>query len=253
MRKGYEVEYHKLEDSLWWFLARRDIFSRLLSFFPRDSKILEVGCASGALLQHLARQGFTNLWGVDISEEAVRRARDRGLARVAIADAVALPFESGTFDIVVSSDVLEHIPNDEGAVKEWARVLKPGGTLFLFVPAHPFLWSAHDEVNEHLRRYRKEEVLDLLEKAGFVVDRASYWNMLMFFPIAFVRLLLHIAPKHARGEAHQLHELPAPINKAITFVIRLENILVARGITMPTGVSFFAIARKTARFLEPKT
>ena len=242
MEKSYEQAYHQLEDTQWWFVARRDM---LLGLTPRESAILEVGCASGAFLNSLKADKFTHLLGIDVSEEAIMRAHARGLNNVSMADARHIPFEDSRFDIVVSSDVLEHIENDSEALREWHRVLKPGGKLLLFVPAHPFLWSSHDEANQHIRRYQRVEILRMLAGAGFAIERSSYWNVFMFFPIAFIRALLHILPNKLMQRGRQLHALPRVFNTIIIGILRFENLLIVRGWRVPLGVSFFAVARKT--------
>ena len=243
MEATYEAKYHALEETLWWFLGRRDLLFSLLKNAPRDSKILEVGCAGGYFLRGLTDQGFSDVWGIDISAEAIKIARGRGLDRVAVADAAHLPLTDGSCDVVISSDVLEHIAEDAAALAEWSRVLKPGGRLFLFVPAHPFLWSPHDVANQHLRRYTRAGIAVLVRQAGFRVERSSYWNVLMFFPIAAVRLVMHVLPSRAMS-THQLHNLPACINVCIARVLHLENYFIARGWHAPVGVSLLLLARK---------
>jgi len=246
MRTDYEETYHKLEDTHWWFRSRRDMILRLTTTLPKDARILEVGCSSGPLLTELRQAGFLHIWGVDISGTAVALARERGFDQVRQADAASTGFDAGMFDVVIASDILEHIGDDRAAIGEWRRILKPQGTLILFVPAHPFLWTAYDEENEHLRRYRRLQIRKIIESNGFSVMRGSYWNILMFVPIALVRLFLRLIPRLGGGDRHQMHRTPRVLNAALIFMLKTENTLISQGFNAPLGVSFFIVAEKNA-------
>lgn len=187
MRTEFETIYHQLEDSHWWFVARRDVIAGLLSELPKDAWIVEIGCSGGRLLEDLRTLGFKNFWGIDISKQAVAACASRGVRNVLLADGVYTGLKTAAFDVVIASDVLEHLENEAVALHEWKRILKPGGRLIVFVPAHMFLWSEHDEVNEHKRRYAKKALLQVIENNGLRPEWWSYWNCSLFFPITAVR------------------------------------------------------------------
>lgn len=244
MDKVYEAAYHELEDSLWWFVGRRDILSLFLKDVSPESNILEIGCASGAFLKMLEVKGFKNVQGIDISETAINQAKRRGLHKVQIADGQRLPFADNSFDIAIASDVLEHIEDDGQTLEEWRRILRPGGKLLVFVPAHPYLWSSHDEANLHVRRYTKNMLQKRIKEAGLEVQRIGYWNILLFFPIAVIRFILNGTKRLRVPTGHQLHRLPFFVNFLITKIILLENSLIHRGLNAPAGVSLFCVAKK---------
>ena len=221
------------------------MIQRFLHDVPHTAKILEVGCASGAFLKELREKGYSDLWGVDVSEAAIRLCHERGLSNARLEDAAATTFVDESFDVVISSDVLEHIENDKQALHEWQRVLKPQGKLILFVPAHPFLWSAHDVANHHIRRYKKKDLFLRLKAAGFTIKRVSYWDVVLFFPVAFARLVLNLIPSTSQASNHKLHNLPFFVNKAITLLLLTENVGLGAGINAPIGVSLFYIAQKS--------
>lgn len=247
MKTDYEKVYHALEDTHWWFRARRDMILRLLkNAAPKDARILEVGCSGGPLLADLRLAGFRDLWGIDISSTAVALARERGFDQIRQADAISTGFDAGAFDVVIASDILEHIADDRAAIREWRRILRPRGTLILFVPCHPFLWTAHDTVNEHLRRYKRLQVKKIVEDNGFFITRSSYWNIIMFFPIAAVRLFLRLIPHLGGGNKYQIRPTQSILNVAATGLVKIENILISWGFNAPIGVSFFIVARKDA-------
>jgi SAM-dependent methyltransferase len=243
MDATFEASYHAAEDANWWFLARRDMVRRLLVDVgvPRDAAIVDIGCAGGASLDDLARHGYTDVTGADMSAAAVERCRMRGKKAV-VADATSLPFGDQSVDLVIASDILEHVSDDAAALREWRRVLKPGGLALIFVPAHPFLWSAHDDVNHHVRRYRKAGFVERLSEAGFRIERVSFWNVALFFPTWLVRVLMNIFKRSDRSPSVAM---PQPIiNRTLTAWLTMENALLT-DIGSPVGVSLFAIVKKT--------
>ena len=176
MDKAYEEKYHQIEEWNWWFIARRKAILSLLKNTDKKSKILDIGCAGGPLLNDLKNQGFENASGADFSAEAVAKCKQRGLQAYQM-DAHNLQFEPNNFDLLIASDSLEHLEFDEKALKNWYNILKPGGRILVFVPAYMFLWSEHDTVNHHFRRYTKTELTKKMQQAGFTVKRSCYWNL----------------------------------------------------------------------------
>jgi SAM-dependent methyltransferase len=142
----------------------------------------------------------------------------------------------------VASDVLEHIEDEAQALREWTRVLKPGGQLLVFVPAFQFLWGKHDEVNQHFRRYTANQLADRMRVAGLQVRRQSYWNVSLFFPTAAVRLFKRLLPNN-RPAADDLFDTSPLVNSLLNGLITAENRLL-QTISAPVGVSVFALASK---------
>lgn len=244
MQKDYERLYHKLELTHWWFLGRRNAILRLLSNCSKDSRILEVGCSGGALLLDLKTHDFIRAEGIDISPRAIEVCRERELQNVTLASAEQTGKESNSFDVIIAADILEHIADEKIALQEWRRVLKPGGTLILFVPAFPLLWSGHDVVNHHFRRYRKKQLADLLERHGFGIEQASYWNFVLFFPTFLVRLYGRFFASQNEPRP-QLFFMPSLLNTALAALLKAENYLLLRmKVIYPIGVSVFVLARK---------
>ncbi|OGZ45449.1 MAG: hypothetical protein A3C84_00115 [Candidatus Ryanbacteria bacterium RIFCSPHIGHO2_02_FULL_48_12] len=241
---SYEKTYHELEETFWWFVARRDMMRRLLSDVSHQAKVLEVGCASGVFMRELAAIGFGDVWGVDISDRAIEQCKARGILRASCQDAAKMDFPNASFDVLTASDVLEHIADDQAALHEWYRLLRPGGTLVLFVPAHMFLWSPHDVANRHERRYSRLELERKVRGAGFSLERVSYWNTLLFFPIALVRFILQVLPYASRKSTGQLHGTNALINGLLKRLLLLENVYLGSGHNFPFGVSLMVVAKK---------
>ena len=254
MQVAYEERYHELEAEHWWFVSRRHLVRALIRCErpDRTGRILDLGCASGQLLQELRAEGYTEVTGIDFSEEAVARCCAAG-ADARLMDAQKLDFPDATFDVINASDVLEHLPEEGRALREWGRVLKPGGLAVIFVPAFMFLWTEHDEANMHFRRYRRDELVRLIEANGLVVQRSSYWNSLLFPPVAAIRFCRGRrrapgppSPGAAEGSVGDLFKPMAPLNACLTALLRAENHLSRLGLNWPVGISAFALARRPA-------
>jgi SAM-dependent methyltransferase len=234
---------YEAEETQWWYAGMRAISMSLLgapfSDGPADTRrILDAGCGTGNNLAHLRRFGRTV--GVDLSEDALRLCRSRGVA-AARGDLLALPFPDGSFDAVTSFDVIYHrwVADDRVAVREFVRVLRPGGRLLLRVPALKMLWGAHDEAVHSRHRYTRGEVRRLLEGEGLEVERLTYANTLLFPVIAVRRTLDRMLGRHGSDVGF----LPAPMEWTFRHLLGLESRLIRRW-SLPVGASVFALARK---------
>ncbi|WP_310396150.1 class I SAM-dependent methyltransferase [Hymenobacter sp.] len=248
----YEAKYHQLEEQHWWFASRRDVVYDLIRSLrlPVSAAILEIGCSGGPLMQRLSAAGYSDLTGIDVSVPAIELAQARGVPHVSVMDGAALAFGDARFDVVIASDVLEHIEDEAQALREWARVLKPGGQLLVFVPAHAHLWSEHDVVNHHFRRYSRPGLLAALERAGLRAQRSSFWNAALYLPTAVLRLGRRalsgpVSPIKRPGATGDLHHFARPANRFLLSLLKAENRLLRR-FNLPLGVSVFALAQKPA-------
>lgn len=239
----FEARYHRLEAGHWWFIARRDMILRLIRkiYCKTNIKILDVGCAGGHLIRFLEQRGFSNVYGIDNSKNAVQECKRNGIKNILECDAAKTGFSDNCFDIIVASDVLEHIQDEKSALKEWRRLLKDNGTLILFVPAFQFMYGQHDSSNRHFRRYSKKCLRQSLGNAGFVISRVSYWNFILFLPISVLRVFQKLfMPNKCKD---QLFKADSIANYFLFRLLRTENSLL-ESINLPIGVSLFAIAQK---------
>jgi SAM-dependent methyltransferase len=242
MQPEYEAKYHELEEQHWWFIAMREILLAMLLEIPRDAAILDIGCSGGPLLLALRQAGYTKAQGIDISWVAVEVAHQRGIERVEVMDGAALTYPDESFDVILASNVLEHIKDEDAALQSWRRVLKPSGRLIVFVPAYKALWSEHDEQGRHYRRYTSPSLGAALRKAGFLVTRIAYWNLALLPPVALVRWGMRLLPK--RGQQDQLSATHPIVQRTLLGVLRAENRLITAGVNLPAGISAFALAQK---------
>jgi ubiquinone/menaquinone biosynthesis C-methylase UbiE len=245
-------EYRKLaevEDAMWYFRALHAHVERELAAVlgaSRDAApraVLDAGCGTGGLIRRLAPRHAAWRWtGVDLEPVACVLARERvgAAAEIREASVTALPFGDGTFDAVVSADVLYHVDDDAAALREFFRVLRPGGVAVINVPAYRWLWSYHDTAVHSRRRYARGEVLAKVRTAGFGPARATYWNTLAF-PLVVVRRKLFPAP---RGGS-DVHLYSAPVEAAFDAAMAVERGWL-RGVgRLPFGSSILAVARKS--------
>lgn len=220
--------------------------SHLMSDGQRDFRILDAGCGTGGLIRRMQAVRLEWQWtGLDASPLACRLARrlngEAGLRGIEICEGnvTMLPFDDGCFDAVVSADVLYHVDDDNAALRESFRVLRPGGVVVVNVPAYRWLWSYHDEAVHSRRRYTRAEVLEKLRVAGFEPARATHWNMLPL-PLIIVRRKLLPAPEG--GSDVRLY--PAPIEAGFSAAMALERAWIRRVGRLPFGSSVLAVGRK---------
>lgn len=248
MNKKYEAKYHSLEEFNWWFIARREIIFNLLMkmHLKDDSAILDIGCSGGPMIECLENKGFTNVFGIDISEVAIDLCRKKGIMNASLMTGEKTDFKNSEFDVLIASDILEHIRDESGALSEWFRILKPNGKLIIFVPAFQFLWSAHDSMNHHYRRYTLSQLSDGAVQAGFRIDRSSYWNFNLFFLAAFIKCFKFIYPE--KKDWPDSDKLNKYFNKFLIRLLRFENRLL-RYFNFFLGMSVFIVVTKRKKFL----
>ena len=243
MDTKFERTYHRLEEEHFWFRSRRELLSNLLRSVPKNSKILDVGCSSGILLDLLRSEGFhaNNLYGIDISNKAVALAKDRGFKNVFVKDAQNFQL-SEKFDVIIASDCLEHLDYEEMALNTWLRHLNNNGELLVFVPAFQSLWSHHDVVNHHKRRYTRSALVGLFDNSACHVSISGYWNSLLFPVIWMLRKIKNLPSSNSSNASGDLQRLP-PLNSAFYTLLKLEEKWFGR-FSFPFGVSAYCIVRK---------
>lgn len=231
-----------LEADHWWFTGRRSVISAVLSDLrlPRNARILEAGCGVGGNIELLRRFGEVSALEPDAPSRAYVEART-GLAPSDGRLPDGLPYAPGSFDAVCAFDVVEHVDDDRGAVAALASLLAPGGRLVVTVPAFQWMWSRHDELHHHKRRYTKAEMVALLADAGLTPVKAGYFNTLLFPLAAAVRVL-----KRALGVTTEDDRMPPrTINALLHWLFSLERGLAVKG-GLPFGLSILAVGQRPA-------
>lgn len=230
-----------VEESHWWFVGRRRILSSFVNRLVEgidQARILDVGCGTGANLEMLGEFGVAQ--GVDVSPEALEFCRSRGLKDVKQGEAENLPYADSSFDLVTGLDVVEHLDDDLGGLREMYRVLKPGGSVLLFVPAFNFLWGVQDDISHHRRRYTLSNFQEVIRRAGFAVERASYVNITFFLPILLGRALMRVTGFRPESE----NNLTLGFMNGFLGKILAAEASMLRYLNFPFGVSAICVARK---------
>ncbi|MEV4555548.1 class I SAM-dependent methyltransferase [Kitasatospora sp. NPDC049285] len=221
----------EVEERHWWFREKRRLLARELRGLGPAGRALDIGAAGGGNSRVLLEHGWRTVVA-DLSETAVQIARERGLDAHR-ADARELPWEDGSFDLVTAFEILEHIEEDHLAAAEILRVLRPGGTALLTVPADMRLWSAHDEAVDHVRRYDRAGLSAVLTGAGLVIDELYSWNVLLRPLVALHR---------RRSTSSDIDAPPpAPINALFGGLVAAERYLPVRSLS---GVSLIVRAHR---------
>ena len=194
-------------------------------------------------MDELKQDGFAveNLYGVDISSIAIENCKKNGIHNAYVMDAQHIELQK-KFDIVIASDCLEHIEDDKSALKNWNNLLTNNGTIMIFVPAFMSLWSHHDKVNMHYRRYTLKELKNKMEHTGFKIKKSSFWNFFLFIPVYIFRKIENTAKQANNNTDGDLIEKPIG-NYFLTQLINFEN-KVLQVLNFPFGISVFCIAKK---------
>jgi SAM-dependent methyltransferase len=236
--------YHRffeVEERHWWFVARQqivlDVVRRVLG--PGNGRpALDVGCGTGAFLKELSTEWRG--WGTDTSDLAVDYAQRRGCERVLRCTLDSFPHPGERFELITALDVIEHIDDDVTVLRQMGGLLTPAGRVVVTVPAYPWLWSKHDDVNHHCRRYTRSTLERSLVAAGLDIEEITYFNTLLF-PLALVQ---RFVAKLTGALLDDGLTVPAGwMNATLKSVFAYERHLVGR-VGLPFGLSLMAVARR---------
>ena len=224
----------------WWYRARRDILADYLRRFgelPAQARILEIGCGTGHNLPMLAQFGHVDAIEIDPAARAIAAERlGRPIGDAPLPQLPGVP--RGAYDLVAVLDVVEHIEDDVAALAAMATCLAPGGKILIAVPAHQWLWSAHDVVNHHHRRYSKKTLRTAIEAAGLRTEKLGYFNSLLFPLAAGARLFGRLTGRDDSDDSPP----PPAVNALFERIFRLERHMVGR-VPMAPGVSIVTLAK----------
>lgn len=247
----YYKEYYDLERKHWWFVARENIIISQVKNLLKDKqskeiKILNIGCSTGRSSEYLSQ--FGNVFSIEYDKFCCEFAAQKTGLEITHGSITELPFENNIFDLVCAFDVIEHVENDVLAVSEMKRVAKNNGLLFITVPAFMSLWSHHDVINHHYRRYKSNEIKKLFSSNNDGKELfASYFNFFLFPPIYLVRTLsnyLKLGEKRSGSGSDFETFNPGILNKLLYSIMNFENIFIKNNINLPFGVSYLYTWKK---------
>lgn len=242
-----EIVYHsnyKLENTYWWFLGRNKIILETLNKVTNlapQAQVLDVGCGTCGFAKVLSEK--FDVIGMDTSELALEYCRKRGLNKLYLTLLKDFPKDDFDIQAVTILDVIEHIEDDKGVVQDIYNLLPVGGWIIATVPAYTFLWSVHDEIHKHFRRYIKKDIIRIIKDTGFEIKFSSYFNTFLFLPGLIKRLIDKVLPTKS-GEAEVAVEVfPGPINNLMTKIFSSERKFFPK-FKFPFGLSIIIIAQK---------
>jgi SAM-dependent methyltransferase len=237
----YEIDA-QIQEKHWWFVVRRNLFSKFIKSFKlaKDAKILDIGSSSGTNLKMLKELGFVNYHGFDNNILSQKFCAQKQFGDVIIGDFNEANLEKNSYDLILATDVLEHIEDDEKAISQIKNFLKEGGFAIITVPCFMSLWSRHDEILMHKRRYLIAEILEKLRVQKLIILEKFYFNFLLFLPIFFFRKITKFLGINGGCENQiNLSFLNKILLKIFTF-----DVFLARKIKPPFGVSAFILVKK---------
>ena len=242
MERAVYDQMAALDEQHWWYVARRKVLTELIrrrAQPPAGARLLEIGCGTGHNLSMLAQFGSVDALEVDETARALAEKRlGKPVFSAPLPDLNGVP--DSQYNLVAAFDVIEHIEDDVASLKGIARLLKPSGKLVLTVPAHQWMWSAHDVVNHHQRRYSKTGLRNLVDSSPLKLEAIGYLNSLLF-PVAVAERLF--SKMRGKDDA-DLSLPPKPLNQALERVFAAERALIGR-VPLPPGLSLFAVASAT--------
>jgi len=228
-----------LDQQHWWYRARREVLAALIRRAvdpPKSAELLEIGCGTGHNLAMLAEFGHVEGLELDATARAIAEKRlGRPVMSAPLPELRGVPEQN--YDLIGAFDVIEHIEDDQASLASIAARLRPGGKLVMTVPAHPWLWSAHDVVSHHKRRYSKRSLKTLIDGSPLRLDSIGYFNSILL-PAALVERL---SSKAGGKRDADLWLPPRPINSTMEALFAAERHVIGR-LPLPPGLSLFAVA-----------
>lgn len=240
-------QYQDIQNTHWWFVGRRKIIFNLLEQYfgskKKSVKILDFGCNTGFLVGELQKQGY-NVCGVDVSESAIDFGRAQGVQNILVYNPDNLKldkdiFPETKFDVIFALDVVEHIEKDQHALEVLRTKLTPQGRIIVMVPAFMMLWGLQDEVAHHFRRYTAGGFNKVATEAHLVVERMTYFNIFLFFPILVFRLIQRVIPTKRSSD----FDINNPFLNGVFKVIFCTEAALLKYVKFPFGVSLLAVLK----------
>jgi ubiquinone/menaquinone biosynthesis C-methylase UbiE len=235
------VEY---DEHHWWYAGRRRVLHAALGKLPlpEGAQVLDAGCGTGRTMDELL--GYGEVHGFDLNPLGAEHARGRGHDDVRVARVEEIPYPDDSFDLVTCLDVIEHTPDDVRSLAELRRVTRPGGIALVTVPAYPRLWSRHDVVNRHYRRYTRRALRVAARSAGWRVERMTSFNAAYLLPAAVVRIARR--GEDGTADSSELALTPPALDALLELPLRAEAALIAHGVSLPAGLSLLTLLRAPA-------
>jgi len=232
----------------WWYRGKKDLVRRLAeqSGVTPGGRVLDLGCGTGTLFEFL--EGWGQVTGLELSRDALILARSQSDVPVVRATTDAIPFRENSFSLIAVFDCLEHLREDQNALLQVRKLLRPDGVLIISVPAFRFLASWRDIQLNHMRRYSRARLKNLVESSGFNIDNIVYGYFCLFIPLALKAFKdkLQTPPQEFKSDINTLYE---PLNGLLARWLSFEA-WITTTLGLPFGTSLFCLARPNGKSLK---
>ncbi len=217
---GFLDALYKYENKHFWFLHRKKIINKIFArYAKKHEKIIEIGAGTGNITRMFLSNGYKNVCLGEMHVNGLEYAKTYGLSELYQFDLLKTPF-TGHFDIVCLFDVIEHIDNDELAIKQASHMLKKGGKIFITVPLHQWLWNNIDFNSGHKRRYSEQGIKNLLSGADLTLVHSSHFFSLIL-PLLFIRKLLNRKQYKIQNTEKLSHQIGLTINPILNTLLSI--------------------------------
>ena len=238
---------NEVETKHWWFQAKKNIIinlikNKILPQYTKEIEIADIGCGVGLLLNSLSELG--KVVGIDSSKQAIDFCKTSFNGELFELDCSSISSLNKKFDLVIASDLIEHIKDDQVIIKNIYDLLNPDGYAIITVPAFQFLWSQHDEEHMHYRRYNLDNLTELIRSANFKIEYISYYNFFLFIPAFIVRLIKKVFNIDKKSNL-ELTIPPSLINRLLFNIFKSEYKYISKNKRFPFGLSLLAIIKKS--------
>ena len=249
MDKDFYKTYFEAEKNHWWFRVRRNIILSLIKKYkvPKTVKVFDFGCGSGCTVGYLQKLGY-DASGSDISLEAIEFGLSKGIRNIAAVPNLEISPPEEAFDLILALDVIEHIQDDSGAIRNIERALRPGGLAVITVPAYQWLWGVQDDIAYHYRRYAIGSLTKVLKKnTKLKILRKTYFNTFLFLPIVIVRIFSKWFNLKDRESDFDINS--RFLNSLFYFIFNLETYFL-KFLNFPFGVSILLVLEKNDKSIQ---
>lgn len=250
-KKDYLLMYN-MESFYWYWLGKKDLLIKLFNKYTKynkknkNLKILDIGCGTGSILESLKGKG--ELYGIDVSDFALKMCSMRGNFKLKKMDAEHLKFQNESFDVIILSDIIEHVDKDKKVIRQCYNIIKKNGIVIVTVPAHKSLWNDDDIRLKHKRRYSKKMLIDIA--SPFKIKKISYIYFFMYPLVMLARFAeIFIDRKKGTVELRMKKKLQSGslfdvlLNWFLFKINRIENSLLMK-MNFPNGVGLMMILEK---------
>lgn len=250
MKLSHYNDVHHYENQHWWHQSKFNLITSTITSLnlKPSATILDVGCGTGQIL--IALKNYTNIYGIDYQKKAVAICRSKGLKNVSVGNAQKTKYPSNFFDCLIVLDVLEHV-NEEQALSEFYRILKPKGFLIITVPAYQWMWSKWDEILMHQKRYTKVSLAQALKTHHFKITKLTYLYSFILLPTFVIR---KVKSKFMKKYTSDLSLSSNKYTNSLLLKLSKHERNLTNYVSLPFGLSVYCVAKKavTTKRLESK-